>query len=225
MRKLHHWTLDPFSRSIRIALAEKGLEAQLIETRPWSDDTTALKLNPLGGAPVMEEETPDGRLILAEPLAILGYLEDVYTDKPLLADTVVERAEARWVMGWLERGFDGDVNQTLLQERVMQRCLKAGTPNSRILRQGAAALGGYLRHVDAIAGVRPYLAGEQFSLADVCMAAHLSCHDYFGDVDWGQFPMAAIWYTRMKSRSSFRSLLKDRVSGVDPAPHYPDLDF
>ena len=224
MRKLHHWVLDPFSRSVRFALYEKKLKVDLISTPPWMEGGDARQLNPIGGAPVLEEDIPEGRFIIAEPRAILEYLEETYTETALLPADIVERAETRWVMGWLERGFDQDVNQTLLNERIMQRCLRAGTPNSSIMRKGAAAMRSYLRHVDAITGVRPYLAGDKFGLADICMAAHLSCHDYFADVPWGQFAMAQDWYIRMKSRAAFQPLLADRIDGVEPAPHYAHLD-
>lgn len=224
MRKLHHWTLDPFSRSVRFALAEKKLDVSLIESPPWSAGGEDKKLNPIGGAPVLEEDIPEGRFIIAEPRAILEYLDETYTNKPLLPADIVERAEARWIMGWLERGFDKDVNQTLLNERIMQRCLRAGTPNSGVMRRGAAALRSYLKHIDAIAGMRAYLAGRAFSLADICAAAHLSCLDYFADVPWSHFPLAQDWYVRMKSRAAFQPLLADRLPGVEPAAHYALLD-
>lgn len=223
-RQLHHWTLDPFARSVRLALAEKGLAAKLVHTPPWELETHAHELNPIGGAPVYVEQRSHGRLVFAEPRAILEYLNEAYPQPSLMPEDRVERAEARWVMGWLERGFDRDVNQTLLNERVLQRCLRAGTPNSALMRKGAGQLRGYMRHVDAIAGVRPFLAGEHFSLADLSLAAHLSCLDYFADVPWADFTLAHDWYLRMKSRPSFRSLLADELPGVAPAPHYADLD-
>lgn len=225
MRVLHHWPLDPFSRCVRLALVEKGLEFRLAESSPWSDASEAKVLNPLGGAPVLVDENDAGRLVIAEPRAILEYLNDVYDARDLLPGGVVGRAEARWVMGWLERGFDAEVNASLLRERLMQRVLRAGTPNSGQLRKGSHALRGYMRHIEAIAGVRPYLAGDDFSLADICVAAHLSCHDYFGDVLWRDFPLAQEWYVRMKSRPSFRPLLKDVLPGAAPVAHYAELDF
>ena len=54
---------------------------------------------------------------------------------------------------------------------------------------------------------------------------NLSALDYFGEVPWAEFPAAAEWYVRMKSRPSFRSLLADRVPGQPPVSHYAELDF
>ena len=57
------------------------------------------------------------------------------------------------------------------------------------------------------------------------VAAHLSALDYFGEVPWTDYPQAAEWYVRMKSRPSFRTLLADRVPGQPPTMTYAELDF
>jgi glutathione S-transferase len=61
--------------------------------------------------------------------------------------------------------------------------------------------------------------------ADLAAAAHLSCVDFVGDVPWSENAEAKEWYTRMKSRPSFRSLLSDRLPGMTPDRVYADLDF
>ena len=73
---------------------------------------------------------------------------------------------------------------------------------------------------------REWLAGANLSLADFVAAAHLSCLDYIGDVDWRLSRPAKDWYARIKSRPGFRArLLSDRVPGITPPAHYVDLDF
>ena len=56
-------------------------------------------------------------------------------------------------------------------------------------------------------------------------AAHLSSVDFLGDVPWAEDEAARNWYARVKSRPSFRTLLNDRVPGIQPADHYANLDF
>ena len=72
---------------------------------------------------------------------------------------------------------------------------------------------------------RRWLAGDEFSLADIAAAAHLSVIDYLGDVPWERHEAARDWYARIKSRPSFRPLLADYIAGVPPPKHYADLDF
>ncbi|MBE7210850.1 MAG: glutathione S-transferase family protein, partial [Gluconacetobacter diazotrophicus] len=38
-------------------------------------------------------------------------------------------------------------------------------------------------------------------------------------------PAARDWYAKVKSRPCFRSILSDRVVGMNPPDHYGDLDF
>jgi len=57
MPKLHHFTLDPYGRRLRLALAEYGVEPQLTEERPWQPSTQLAQLNPSGLSPVYIEES------------------------------------------------------------------------------------------------------------------------------------------------------------------------
>jgi glutathione S-transferase len=72
---------------------------------------------------------------------------------------------------------------------------------------------------------RSWLAGDQFSLADIAAASHISAIDYLGDVPWEDHPIAKTWYMRIKSRPSFRPILADHVPGVAPPKYYALLDF
>ncbi|HAQ36714.1 MAG TPA: glutathione S-transferase, partial [Alphaproteobacteria bacterium] len=51
MRILHHWPLDPFSREVRLALAEKALEFETRIEKVWSRPEPLLALNPAGTLP------------------------------------------------------------------------------------------------------------------------------------------------------------------------------
>ena len=83
-------------------------------------------------------------------------------------------------------------------------------------------------HLDYIAYLidrRKWLAGDFLSLADLAAAAHLSTVDYIGDVPWKDHEGAKNWYSRVKSRPSFRTLLEDNIPGAPPSKHYRNLDF
>ena len=55
MLELLHFPLCPFSRRIRIALAEIDLEFSLIEERPWERREEFLIVNPAGTLPILTE--------------------------------------------------------------------------------------------------------------------------------------------------------------------------
>jgi glutathione S-transferase len=100
-----------------------------------------------------------------------------------------------------------------------------GNPDAGALRAGYANLKPHLDYLGWLAETRLWLAGSSLSLADLTAASHLSALDYIGDIDWSLNDAAKDWYARVKSRPGFRPLLADRVSGVNPPPHYADLDF
>ncbi|HRQ60659.1 MAG TPA: glutathione S-transferase N-terminal domain-containing protein, partial [Alphaproteobacteria bacterium] len=56
MRTLFHLWLHPFSRKVRLAMGEKGLEFELRIERIWERRTEFLAMNPAGDVPVLIED-------------------------------------------------------------------------------------------------------------------------------------------------------------------------
>jgi glutathione S-transferase len=222
MRRLYHLPLSPFSRTIRLVLGEKRLEAELIEERPWERRLDFLRLNPSGEVPVLVE--PDGSVI-AHHTAIAEYLEETGPEPRLLPSDPLERAEARRLIGWFDEKFNAEVTQTLVAERALKRLMKAGTPDSAKVKAGAKAVKLHFQYIGWLVERRHWLAGETMTLADFTAAAHLSCLDFLGDAPWEVSEPAKEWYARVKSRPCFRPLLADHVPGFSPPEHYSDLDF
>ena len=49
MLRLYHFALSPFSRKVRLCLAEKKIEVELIEEKYWERSADFLHRNPAGG--------------------------------------------------------------------------------------------------------------------------------------------------------------------------------
>ena len=224
-RVLHHFPLDPASRQARLALAEKRLPFDLAVVRYWEAPTDFAALSPTGLTPVLVESDGGRRLVVCELRAILEHLEEQYPDPPLLGRSPAERAEARRLMQWFDRKFDGEVNALLLHEKLEKRLTKMGAPDLANMRLGREALRAHLDYLERLLKARDWLAGERLSLADFAAAAHISVLDYFGDVPWREVAAVKTWYMKVKSRPCFRPLLADRWPGLAPAGHYDDLDF
>jgi glutathione S-transferase len=224
-RTLHHFPLDPASRQVRLALAEKRLPFGETIERYWERPASLAALNPSGLTPVLIERDGDDRIVVCESHAVLEYLEERYPETPLLAKSAAERAEARRLSQWFERQFDGQVNGYLLAEKMEKRLAGGGAPDHGAMRAGREALRRHLNMVETLLGVRNWIAGEHLSIGDFAAAAHLSVIDYFGDVPWRDFPLTKTWYTRLKCRPCFRPLLADRWPGMAPAADYDNLDF
>jgi len=222
MRLLYHLPLSPFSRKVRVALAEKRLDFQLQLEKVWERRPDYLEMNPAAQVPVLKEENG---LVIPDSAAICEYLDEAYPEPPLIGRTLAERAEVRRLVAWFDGKFQREVSLNLLGEKLMKRLLGRGEPDSQVIKAGYANLKPHLAYVGWLAEHRSWLAGACFSLADIAAAAHLSALDFVGDVDWSVSEPAKQWYARVKSRPSFRPLLADRVPGRTPPPHYADLDF
>ena len=222
MRTLYHVWLHPFSRKVRLALAEKRLEFDLQIEKIWERRTAFLAMNPAGDVPVLVEQ--DGT-ILSNSQVICEYLEEMYPENNLLGYDFLQRAETRRLVGWFDVKFSREVTDNLVGEKLMKRFLKLGEPHGPSIRAGHANIHYHLDYVGFLTEKRKWLAGEHFTLADITAAAHLSCIDYIGDVPWDEHHAARDWYSRVKSRPSFKSLLEDRIPGFTPAEHYENVDF
>ncbi|WP_270373960.1 MULTISPECIES: FtsZ-binding protein FzlA [Marinicauda] len=225
MRTLYHWPLDPWSRQVRIALAEKQLAFELRFVRPWDAPDELMALNPAGLTPVLVDDTAQGRVVAVEARAILEYLEEAKAEPALLPSGAGERAEVRRLCQWFDRKFDSEVNAFLLHEKLEKRLQGLGAPDMEAIRAGRDFLRWHLDYLTNLLDVREGLAGPRYTLADIAAAAHLSCIDYLGDVPWDEFPAPKAWYERIKCRPSFRAILEDRLPGMAPASWYADLDF
>ena len=224
MLRLYHWPLDPASRTVRLVLGEKKhvFEERMVE--PWAKEPEILQLAPGARLPAMIDRRAGNPIVTIGSHAIIEHLEETPGETRLLPSAQNERAEARRMWRWSEDAFDM-VNTQLLSERVSIWAKRHHTPSSQALREGAHTLRGRLTFLNGLIETRENLAGRHFSIADLAAAAHLSCYDYFGDVPWEGVPDLKLWYSRVKSRPSFRPLLEDQLLGLEPASHYMDLDF
>ena len=222
MAVLHHYPLAASSRLIRLQCGEYKLELDLITQLPWLRDEKVLALNPAGELPIFEHETHG---VVSGARVISEWLEAIIEDNFLMPATAGERAEVRRLVDWFEGKFTLEVTRPLVRERVIKRFQSGEAASSQILRAALANAQIHLGYVDWLAGQYSWLAGPNISLADLAAAAHISVLDYFGDVDWQRYPEAKLWYMKLKSRPSFRSLLSDVLVGMPPASHYSNLDF
>jgi glutathione S-transferase len=222
MHRLYHLWLSPYCRKVRVAMAEKKQEFELRIEKVWERREAFLALNPSGQVPVLEVSAGP---LLADSVAITEYLEEVYPDPNLLGRHPEARAETRRLVAWFDQKFNSEVTAMLVHQKITKRLLSLGEPDSMAIRAGNINIHEHMEYVAWLTEDRRWLAGDEFSLADIAAAAHFSCVDYLGDVPWDQHPRAKDWYARIKSRPSFRGILGDHIPGYPPPKHYADLDF
>ncbi len=222
MRTLYHLWLSAYSRKVRVALAEKKLEFELQLEKTWHRRPEFLALNPAGKVPVIVED--DGT-VLSESTPICEYLDEVYPDRCLIGLDPAGRAEIRRLVNWFDLKFGVEVTHNLVDEKLMKRIIGLGGPDSQAVRAGKHNIHYHLDYIGYLTERRTWLGGDDFSLADITAAAHVSAVDYIGDVPWDEHAPAKDWYARVKSRPSFRALLADHIPGLPPPRDYANLDF
>ena len=161
----------PFAQRTRMALLEKGIAFRLTEISLDAKPDWFLKISPYGKVPVLRH----GNVTLFESSVINEYLEDVFTDRPLLPRDPAERARARIWIDFANVRFIPHVYKFMLaQDRTGQELHKR-----RLLeafqfmeREGLAKSEG------------PYWLGHELSLVDLSIFPHLdrfSAIEHFRD--------------------------------------------
>ncbi|MEM6496952.1 MAG: glutathione S-transferase family protein [Pseudomonadota bacterium] len=171
--KLYDFALAPNPRRVRMFLAEKGIEVptEQINTREaqqFSDEFQ--KINPRGTVPALVLD--DGTAI-TESVSICRYFEDVHPEPNLFGANATERAV---VDMWNRRteiecyAPAADVVRNSL-EMFKDRAI-AGLPSGvpqlpGLVERGRASYARFLDRLDPELGNRQFLAGDNFSIADI----------------------------------------------------------
>ena len=225
MATLFHNPFCPFSRKIRLILGEKKFSVNLVEEQPWKKRLDFLMINPSGELPVLEQDNT----IIAGHYALSEWLEENGGYLNLLPNSILERAEIRRLTDWFDNKFYKEVGEIIIYEKITRRFMgkpeERGTPNMDNIRIGLHNLKMHMDYIHYLLNQRDWLGGNHLSLADITAAAHLSCLDYTGEIAWKNWADAKAWYARIKSRPSFRPILKDRIQGLRISAHYTNLDF
>ncbi len=218
---LIHHPVSAASRKIRLLMSEKKMLFILKEEEPWKLSEDVFKLNPAGELPIFLN---DGNVIVGD-YPIAEYLEETVTDIQLIFGDAKQKAEIRRLTDWFDKKFQREVYRNIVQEKVHKRFASGKAPDSQILKIGLNNLVFHLEYMEWLLERRQYLATDTISLADLSAAAQLSVVDYLGGVPWEDFKNAKLWYSKIKSRPSFKDILKDNIRGILPAKHYANLDF
>ncbi len=193
---------SPYTRKVRIVLAEKKIEVDFVIDSPWLAGSQVPNLNPLGKIPVLvlDDETP-----LFDSRVIVEYVDNASPNNKLFPSPNRERIEVkRWEA--LADGLCDAAVSALLEGRRPTHEQSAGW----IARQRDKVT----RSLEFMAeelGEKPYCMGTHFSLADIAVGTALGYLCFrFADIDWQvAHPNLARLHAKLMQRPAF----------ADTAPH------
>lgn len=232
MLKLYHRWGSTCSKRVRICLAEKGLdwegrimsaEGERENLEPWY-----IKLNPNGVVPTIDH---NGR-ILCESCVILEYLDDVFPEIPLRPANPYDRAMMRI---WLDKAefvvhkninvishnrrhsaaASGVDEATWLKRAEKYPKLDYRTERIRRVHEGVSAeqeahaeacLAELMDEMEATLSSHPWLAGDEFSLADISITPYIQRFEVNGLtrlIDWSTRRAVGNWWRRVTARPSY----------------------
>jgi len=168
----------PYCARARIALAEKGLEYEVLEIDLSDRPQWIYEKNPTGRVPVIEEDA----WILPESSVILEFLEERYPEPPLLPPDPADRALARV---WIFRHDDFTKPYYALRRE----------------EEGAAEkFDEQLAKLEEALSRQAWLTGAEYGLADIAYVPWvLRARDMLG-VSLDAFPAVREWLARLEER-------------------------
>jgi glutathione S-transferase len=206
--RLYVFPIAPNPTRVRLYLAEKRAAGGALDVEEVTVDLRAgeqkkpehLARNPLGRLPVLE--LPDGSH-LTESLAIIEYFEEIAPEPPLIGRTPERRARVRELERIAETAVLGPIARIVHATRS-----PLGLPPSpEVAAWARSVLPEGLGRLDAVlADGRPFLAGEQPSVADCTLAAALQ-FGRFGGVERPAHAWLDAWDQRYRARPAARSVL------------------
>jgi glutathione S-transferase len=197
MMKLIGSHTSPFVRKVRIVMAEKKIECELVLEDVWASETKIHGFNPLGKVPCLILD--DGEAVF-DSRVICEFLDTLTPVGKLLPQERRERTEVRC---W-EALADGMLDAAVLirLEGVLRE--EAHRSEAWLTRQRAKIHDGLIamaRGLDA----HQWCSANRFTLADIACGCALGYLDFrLPELNWREaHPNLDKYYTRLIQRQSF----------------------
>ncbi|KAA0182063.1 glutathione S-transferase family protein [Cupriavidus cauae] len=195
--KLYASQTSPYARKVRVVMAEKKIDYQLVEVDVWSPDTVIGQFNPLGKVPCLVME--DGGAVF-DSRVIVEYVDTLTPVSRMIPQGSRERLEVRC---W-EALADGLLDAALLA-RLEHTQREPAQRSERWVRRQLGKIDGALVAMANGLADRTWCAGNHYSLADVAVGCALSYLDFrFPDIAWRErHPNLVAFHDKVSKRQSF----------------------
>ena len=187
---------SPYSRKVRIVLAEKKIEYELIIDSPGDPATKVPQYNPLGKIPVLvlEDDTT-----LFDSRVIVEYLDNASPVARLIPDDTRARIQVRrWEA--LADGCTDAANAVVVEKRR-----PADKQSAEWIARQQGKVERALKAMADELGARTWCAGDHYTLGDIAVGTALGYLDFrMADINWRkEYPNLAKLSEKLNKRASF----------------------
>ncbi len=201
--KLYNAAISPSAQRVRIFLAEKGQEVETQNLDLFQNEARSpafMKINSLGAIPTL---VLDDGTVVTETIAVCRYLEGLFPEPPLFGTDAKSQALVEmWVRRMeleIMRPLADMVQHSLpfFAERMTQLPAYA-----EMQRKTAAEKFAWLdQEIDG----RPYLTGEDFTMADIVGMSALSVAGFAEAEPDASLTNLHAWKDRVSARPSYQA--------------------
>ncbi|HEY4317997.1 MAG TPA: glutathione S-transferase N-terminal domain-containing protein [Herbaspirillum sp.] len=188
---------SPYVRKVRIVMAEKKIDYDLVLEDPWSATTLIQQSNPLGKVPCLMMD--DGGAMF-DSRVIVEYLDILTPVGKLIPVSGRERAEVKC---W-EALADGlqDAGSLLRREKMRP----AAKQDESWIKRQQGKIDVALKAMSEGLGDKPFCVGIHYSLADVATGCALDWLSFrFPELTWREdYPELAKLLDKLSERQSFK---------------------
>ena len=193
---------SPYVRKVRIVMAEKKLDYQLILEDVWSSDAIQ-KMNPLGKVPCLVMEGQDAITgAMFDSRVIVEYVDTLSPVGKLIPPSGRERLEVRT---W-EALADGLMDAAILAR--LEQTWSGRNDDERSDAWARRQMGKVHAAIKAMSqglGEKNWCSGNHFTLADISVGCALGYLDFrFAQIDWrADYPNLSKLIEKLSARPSF----------------------
>jgi len=216
--KVHGTLLSPWVRRLVAFIEEKGLDYELISVVPLGDpDPDFLKISPLGKVPVLEA---NGRF-LPDSFAACTLLEAEVAEPSLFAKEGWDEAWMLWLCDYLATALFAKVEAPLFIQQFINPTFQQTDPDPAIVAAAHEARPQVFDYLESqLVSGRPFLLGDQFTLADLTAGSIFVNYFHAGEhINAARWPNLSDYVPRIHARPSFERILekeRELVGTVSP---------
>jgi glutathione S-transferase len=189
--------VSPYARKVRIVMAEKKIDYELVLEDVWSETTTIQQFNPLGKVPCLMMD--DGGAMF-DSRVISEYLDILTPVGKLMPTGGRERAEVKC---W-EALADGMLDAAILVRLEKARPTRQQSPEW--IKRQWSKVDASLKSMASGLGEKTYCVGNHYSLADVAVGCALGWLNFrFPESQWKEnYPELLRLFEKLSERPSFK---------------------